>query len=169
MKNVVMMSKYNTWVNAHIFNLCSSISDSEYRLDRGVFFGSIHNTLNHILLVDRLWVTRLMGGEDKSIHSLDQILYEDFEELQNAQIEGDQLLEKFADNLDDSGLAERINYQRMDGRHASQTVQEILSTLFNHQTHHRGQIHAMLTQAGFKNSDLPDIDIVDYLGSEAIN
>ena len=165
MKNVLIMSNYNTWVNEHIFELCSTLSDDDYRMDRKSFFGSIHNTLNHILLVDILWLARLNGYEDESFHSLDQILYHEFDELRKVRVEEDRKLGKFVENLDNEDLEMPVKYRRMSGQQGEETVHEVLLTLFNHQTHHRGQIHTMLTQIGIKNSDMPDLDVVDYLAT----
>lgn len=167
MNTAPLLAKYNTWANQQIFNMCSTLNDDEYRLDRGAFFGSIHQTLNHILLVDRLWIGRMVGDEDGSIRSLDQELYEDMTELQQAQAKSDKRLKEYVEDLDEEQLNKPFDYCRLaDGEPSSTSIQEALSTLFNHQTHHRGQIHAMLTQAGIANSDMPDMDIVDYLKIE---
>ena len=162
-QSVLAMANYNRWVNEHIYDLCSDLTAEDYRLDRKVFFGSIHNTLNHILLVDVLWLARLQGLEANSIHSLDQILYDDFDELRSEHADHDRTVIEFTDALDDDALGKKVKYCRMDGRPGESTTHEVLWTMFNHQTHHRGQVHAMLSQSGIKNSDLPDLDVVDFL------
>ena len=163
MRNILMMANYNTWANQQIFRICSKLTDSEYRKDRGVFFGSIHNTLNHLLLVDILWLSRYTGRAVDYISSLDQILYDDFESLHNARVEWDRVFVEYVEGLDPADLEKTLTYSRMSGVKSEGSRQELLFTLLNHQTHHRGQVHAMLTQAGISNSDMPAIDLIDYL------
>ena len=164
-QSVLAMANYNRWVNDQVYDLCSDLTAEDYRLDREVFFGSIHNTLSHILLVDLLWLARLQGLKADSIHSLDQIMYDDFDELRSEHAEHDHKIIEFTSALDDDALRRKVKYFRMDGRPGELTTHEVLWTMFNHQTHHRGQVHAMLSQSGIKNSDLPDLDVVDFLRS----
>ena len=124
--------------------------------------------MNHILLVDILWLQRLSGNTAVLFHSLDQILFHDFDELRQEHSDHDDSLVAHVELLNDDSLSETIDYRSMMGpcRQRQDTVQEILSTMFTHQTHHRGQIHAMFSQSGIKNSDMPDLDLVDYLDFE---
>ena len=168
MRYLSTMANYNTWANSRIFELCASLNDYEYRLDRKSFFGSIHGTLNHILLVDILWMTRLKREELRSIESLSQILYEDFDELRIERVRQDQKLTEFFLNIDSSELSRTLKFSRMDGSHCEGVMEDLIVTLFNHQTHHRGQIHAMLTQSGIPNSDMPDLDVIDYLADSSL-
>ena len=165
MKNLLVMANYNTWVNAQIFEVCRKICDEQYRKDLGTFFGSIHNTLNHILLVDLLYMGRLKGDSIDHIHSLKQVLYDDLESLVNARVEVDRELTEYVQGLSQNDLKRTVRYTRMSGEVCEENVEDILLTLFNHQTHHRGQVHAMLTQSGIEKSEMPDIDLVDYLAS----
>ncbi len=165
MQSFSVMANYNTWVNARIFNLCADLDDHAYRQDTGAFFGSIHNTLNHILLVDILWLARLKGEKVHYIQSLGQILYDDLSALADARVKIDRELTEYVQELSEEDLKDSVAYTRMSGQTGEDTVWEVLITLFNHQTHHRGQIHAMLTQSGIPNSSMPDIDVVDYLAS----
>ena len=168
-QSVAAMANYNRWVNDHIYDLCADLTAEDYRLDRKVFFGSIHRTLNHILLVDVLWLARLQGGDASSIHSLDQILHDDFDELRSEHTDHDYKVIKFIGTLNDDVLNKKIKYCRMNGRPGEETMHEIFWTMFNHQTHHRGQVHAMLSQCGIKNSDLPDLDVVDFLAEQRLS
>ncbi len=165
MRYLSTMANYNTWANSRIFELCANLNDYEYRLDRNSFFGSIHHTLNHILLVDILWMARLKGEEPYGIDSLNQTLYDDFNQLRAERIRQDQKLTEFIVGIDSSELSRTLKFRRMDGRDCEGTVEDFIATLFNHQTHHRGQIHTMLTQSGISNSDMPDLDVVDYLAT----
>ncbi len=165
-KSVVAMANYNRWVNDRVYDLCADLTTEDYLQDRKIFFGSIHNTLNHILLVDMLWLARLQGDEASSIHSLDQILYHDFDELRSEHADHDNKVIEFTGALKADVLNKKIKYCRMNGRPGEETAHDILWTMFNHQTHHRGQVHAMLSQSGIKNSDLPDLDVVDFLAAQ---
>lgn len=165
MKHLLMLANYNTWVNAQIFKLCGNLSEADYRMDRGVFFGSIHRTLNHLLLVDMLWLARLQSKKIESIHALDQILYDDLDTLSVARQDIDRKLIEYVECLEDRDLENSVRYTRMAGQRGAAKIQELLLTLFNHQTHHRGQVHAMLSQSGVSNHAMPGIDIVDYLAS----
>lgn len=165
MKNLLVMANYNTWVNTQIFEVCRKVSDELYRKDLGTFFGSIHNTLNHILLVDLLYLGRLKGESNDHIHSLKQVLYDDLNSLTNARVEGDGVLTEYVQGLSQDDLNKSVRYTRMSGKVCEENVEDILLTLFNHQTHHRGQVHAMLTQSGIEKGEMPDIDLVDYLAS----
>lgn len=165
MKNLLTMANYNTWANTQIFEVCRKISDDQYRKDLGAFFGSIHNTLNHVLLVDLLYLGRLKGETNDHIHSLKQILYNDLDSLAKARVEVDRNLTDYVQGLNQNDLNRTVKYSRMSGEVCEENVEDILLTLFNHQTHHRGQVHAMLTQSGIENSEMPNIDLVDYLAS----
>ncbi len=168
MQHFLTMANYNMWANRQYFSLCSKLSEEDYKLDRKVFFRSIHNTLNHILLVDILWMARLKGSEP-DIHSLDQILHDDFESLQAARTLEDQHLLSYLNQLENSSLKNLIVYRRFTGNIAEETVEDILLTLFTHQVHHRGQVHAMLTQSSYSNSEMPDLDLVNYLDEASLS
>lgn len=165
MRYLSTMANYNTWANTRIFELCANLNDYEYRLDRKSFFGSIHCTLNHILLVDILWLARLQSQKPHSIESLNQILYENFDELRAERVRQDQKLTNYFLSVDSSELSRTLRFRRMDGSNCEGVVEDFIATLFNHQTHHRGQIHVMLTQSGISKSDMPDLDVVDYLAT----
>ncbi len=158
--NFSLMARFNGWVNDRLYRVVATLPEAEYREDRGAFFGSIHNTLNHLLVVDRVWSSRIAGREH-GIRSLDQILHADFEPLRQARKEEDARLIDLVDGLSDSALQEPVRYRRILGSGEQSTRRDhILLTLFNHQTHHRGQVHALLTQAGH---EIPPLDVIYYL------
>ena len=160
MEHLPLMARFNAWVNSHFYDQVSRLSDEDSRLDRGAFFGSIHNTLNHLLVVDKLWAGRITGS-DSGIQSLDEILFDDFPALRIARVAEDESLIDLVDNLAEQELKRVFAYQSLStGSENKARVDQVLITLFNHQTHHRGQVHAMLTQAGVFP---PDLDVVDYL------
>ena len=98
MHHFPLMARFNEWANARLYGAVERLSDENYRLDRGLFFGSIHRTLNHLMVVDRLW-TRRIDGEPHGIVSLDMQLYEDFAELSDARVQEDRRLIRQVDGL----------------------------------------------------------------------
>ncbi len=160
MNNIALMARFNTWANDRLYGCVAGLSEGAYRKDRKAYFGSIHNTLNHLLVVDRLWTCRL-EGTDHGIESLDQILHDDFDSLHAARKTEDQGLVDLVDGLSEAALQSPVTYRRMIGEGTHTTRRDhILITLYNHQTHHRGQVHAMLTQQGV---DPPPLDVIYLL------
>lgn len=139
------LAAYNRAANALLYEACAALSDDQRRQARPAFFGSIHGTLNHILLGDRIWMGRFEGQEMPSTN-LDRILYEDFGELSAARVAEDARIVRFCDSLSGAFLAGSIRYVNNEGRDYDDPVDLVLPHLFNHQTHHRGQVHDMLSQ-----------------------
>lgn len=164
MSELQILARYNRWANVRLYDCVASLPDEEYRRERGAFFGSIHATLNHLLLVDRLWTSRIIG-EYHGLKGLDQILHDSFDALANARAAMDEHILRMVDRMSvglDGGMNKEILYRTMSGgeKHAS-PARHIFLTLFNHQTHHRGQIHCMLTQAGVQEP--PPLDVIHFL------
>jgi uncharacterized damage-inducible protein DinB len=158
--NIALMARFNAWVNKRLYDCVAGLSDADYRKDRRAYFGSIHNTLNHLLVVDRSWTSRIKGVAH-GLKSLNQILYDDFDSLRAAREAEDAALIELVDRLSDEELRSPVTYSRMAGDGSFTTrCDHILITLFNHQTHHRGQIHAMLTQ---QDIDPPPLDVIYFL------
>ena len=159
-----IMARYNRWANAKLYDLAATLSDDVYRKDFGAFFGSIHATLNHILVGDRLWTSRV-NGEYHGLKGLDQILYEDLAELRRARQAMDDAIVRMVDRMAvglDGGLDKEVLYRTVkDGEKHSSPARHIFLTLFNHQTHHRGQIHAMLSQSGIEEP--PALDVIFFI------
>ena len=122
-------------------------------LTRPAFFKSIHGTLNHILVGDRIWMTRFEGSTIPST-GLNAILHEDFDVLRVARVEQDERIEAFAAGLTDKFLTQSIQYINNQGRHLDDPADLLVAHLFNHQTHHRGQIHDLLTQTAVEPPSL---------------
>jgi uncharacterized damage-inducible protein DinB len=154
-----LLARFNRWVNRRYYALLAALADAERKRDRRAFFGSIHNTLNHLLVVDQLWLDRLQGRSNE-IRALNQVLYEDFDALRAARERMDERIIRYVEGLDAAALARSLRYEFISGAAAETPLHLLLVTLFNHQTHHRGQIHALMTQAGLKP---PDSDVIDYL------
>jgi uncharacterized damage-inducible protein DinB len=144
-KHFRMLATYNTLANERLYETCATLTDTELRKKRPAFFKSIHGTLNHIMVGDRIWLARFAGEEVPSI-GLDAILYDSFEQLHAARIFEDARIEDFVTTIDAEFLESTIEYTNNEGRVFVDPVPLLLSHFFNHQTHHRGQIHDMLTQ-----------------------
>ena len=138
------LAEYNAWANRRIYEACAQLSDAERKAVRPCFFGSIHRTLNHILVGDRLWLSRLTGG-DSGFISLDQELYSDFGELRAARVTEDERLIGVVGSYDEAELAGVLSYRSTEGEERRLPLIQILGHVFNHQTHHRGQVHALLS------------------------
>ena len=157
--NFQLLANFNAWANAKIFFACKILDDKEYKKDRKAFFSSIHGTLNHLLLVDRAYISRI-EGKVHGLKSLDQILYENLFQLEEARIKEDKHLINLVNNLSEESIHKEITYNGFETGKTTHTINMILITMFNHQTHHRGQIHNMLSQSGIKP---PQIDIPDFI------
>ena len=140
-----MLARYNTLANSRLYEVCARLSDAERKRVRPAFFKSIHGTLNHIMVGDRIWLTRFEMREIPST-GLDAILYEDFDELRAARTSEDERIESFASGLNEEFLAGSIQYRNNQGKIYTDPVDLLVAHFFNHQTHHRGQIHDILSQ-----------------------
>jgi uncharacterized damage-inducible protein DinB len=140
-----MFGHYNAWANKRLYDAVAKLSTEQYRADRGVFFKSVHGTLNHLLATDRIWMQRFTGQGDAP-NRLDAILFETFGELRAAREVEDQRIVDFVDGLDDARIAGTIKYRRVSSpEEFEQQLAPALAHWFNHQTHHRGHVHALLT------------------------
>jgi uncharacterized damage-inducible protein DinB len=148
------MARYNRWMNDKLYALAARLTDAERKQDRGAFFGSMHRTLNHLLLADRVWMARFTGttleeGElgPGGIRSLDQELYEDFGELRRERTTTDDAIDAWVATLTDDKLGANLRYLRL-GVVNEFPLWHAVAHFFNHQTHHRGQVTTLLMQAG---------------------
>lgn len=151
------MANYNRWMNQHIYNVCSRLSDQELREDRKAFFGSIHGTLNHILLGDKIWLGRFLGSP-YAVSKLDEELHNCFRDLKTDREITDQIIIDWANGLTDDVLDSTLEYRSVvNPQPRSYEMWLAVNHFFNHQTHHRGQITTLLTQAGL------DIGLTDLI------
>jgi len=140
-----MFGRYNEWANLQVYAATARLTSAQYRADCGAFFKSVHGTLNHLLATDRIWMRRFTGEGDAP-DRLDAILFETFDELRAAREAEDRRIVAFVDRLDDVRLANTIRYRRVSSpEQHEQQLAPALAHWFNHQTHHRGQVHALLT------------------------
>ncbi|MBI1244890.1 MAG: DUF664 domain-containing protein [Alphaproteobacteria bacterium] len=140
-----VMARYNQWANERLYAACAKLHEPDLFLQRPSFFGSIHATLNHILVADRIWMGRLTGHPAK-IARLDEILYGDFPGLRVARTAEDAQIVAFCDALDEPNVNTTLRYKNMAGEAKAIPVRWVLTHFFNHQTHHRGQVHCLLSQ-----------------------
>jgi uncharacterized damage-inducible protein DinB len=154
-----MFAAYNRWANALIFEHAARLSDEDYRADCGVFFKSVHGTLNHLLVADRIWMQRITGANASPMR-LDAILYDAFQDLREARVAEDRLIIAFVEGLDEAALSRWFRYRAISA--AVEFEQELASALahwFNHQTHHRGQLHGLLTRL---SGEAPVLDFLAF-------
>ena len=155
----VEFAGYNAWANRRLYDAASGLSEAEYRADKGAFFKSMHGTLNHLLATDRIWMQRFTGEGDAP-QRLDAILHDRFDALRAARESEDRRIVAYIDGLDEARLAGVIRYRRVST--PEEFVQPLMPALdhwFNHQTHHRGQAHAILTALG---KTAPELDLLYF-------
>lgn len=157
--HVRLMARYNRWQNENLYGVADGLSDAERRRDRGAFFRSIHETFSHLLWADRMWMSRLTGAPRIAGGIKESVsLYPDWEALKEDRQRTDAAIIDWANRVDDAWFGgDLVWFSAAAGRELSQPRWAAIVHFFNHQTHHRGQIHAMLTQAGGKpgDTDLP--------------
>jgi len=147
-EQVRLLAQYNTWMNGKLYAACAGLSDDERKRDRGAFFHSIHGTLNHVLLADSVWMGRFDGMPFK-FTSLDQELYASFDELETQRVAMDKRIEQWARGLTDTALSAKLTFtSAVTKRTHAPTLWRVVFHFFNHQTHHRGQLTTLLSQAG---------------------
>jgi uncharacterized damage-inducible protein DinB len=146
---VRMMAGYNAEMNRRLYEAAGGLDDLERRRDRGAFFGSIHATLNHLLWADRAWMARFADGEWPGSLQDGLGLHDAFPALEAARIAADAGLLAWAEELDPIWLhGDTTWFSSTVGQEVTHPRGLLVTHLFNHQTHHRGQVHAMLTAAG---------------------
>ncbi len=140
-------ARYNTLANQRLYAAAADIADSERKRDVGAFFTSLHGTLNHLLIGDRIWMARLAGGQAPST-GLDAIVHDSFDALRADRVAMDARIEAFFAALPEGFFERPLRYVNNEGRVFEDPPSLILPHFFNHQTHHRGQAHAILSQLG---------------------
>ena len=152
-----MMAGYNAWCNERVYDVAALLPDADYRADRGAFFKSVHGTLNHLLAADRIWMKRFTG-EGEAPNRLDAILFESLPELRAARQEEDERIVAYIGSRSEADLAGTIRYRTIvNPTEIEQPLTPALMHFFNHQTHHRGQVHCLLTGLGL---DAPSLDLI---------
>jgi uncharacterized damage-inducible protein DinB len=163
-----LMAAYNSEMNRRLYAAAADLTDEARRQERGAWFGSIHGTLCHLLWGDRQWMSRFAGW-DKPPPGIPNSpkLIEDFAELRAARMTDDARIEAWAATLTPDWLAGRLTWFSGGSQKEMTERRWVLVThLFNHQTHHRGQAHGLITQAGVRPAatDLPWVVDIEALG-----
>jgi uncharacterized damage-inducible protein DinB len=154
-----MLAGYNAWANERLYDAASMLPDKEYRADRGAFFGSLHGTLNHILIGDRIWMRRFTGSGEAP-DRLDAILYNDLEKLREARRAEDLRISRYCNGINTQTLEGDFSYRTITKPSTvTQKLAPALDHFFNHQTHHRGQAHCLLTAIGGREA-APSLDLI---------
>lgn len=162
-QHFMMFAAYNGWANQRIYDAAANLTEEEFRRDTGAFFKSVMGTLNHLVATDRIWMKRFTGEGDAP-SQLDAILHEDFGKLRAVREAEDARILAWIDSLSDKELAGRFSYMTVtDMRTISQRLAPALAHFFNHQTHHRGQVHMGLTVLGQPSVQL---DLVAFQRTE---
>lgn len=151
------MAEYNQWMNRKIYAVCVQLPDEMRKKDMGAFFKSIHGTLNHLLSGDRAWMGRFTQ-QPNFPKRIGAELYSDFEDLHRTRIEMDQTIVDWAATLSPEWLNQPFEYtSSVDKKTRIFPAWLLVTHMFNHQTHHRGQLTTLLTQLGYDPgiTDLP--------------
>lgn len=152
-------ARYNRWANGRVCEAASDLSRDDYNRDCGAFFGSVHRTLNHMLVTDSIWMRRFGCDVQDFGNTLDAIPFDDFARLRVARSALDERIVSFVDGLGDDLVDASLTYRNMSGREFTDPLSLVLGHFFNHQTHHRGQIHAVLTRLA---GEAPPLDLIYY-------
>ena len=150
LQQIVALAAYHRQMNQQFYAACTKLDESELKKDRGVFFKSIFGTLNHQLLTDRLWLSGFTE-QPVAFGALDEELYANFDELWAERKVTDADIQSWVDTLTEDRLLAPFSEQ------LTYPLWFTITHFFNHQTHHRGQISAMLSQCGidYGTTDLP--------------
>jgi uncharacterized damage-inducible protein DinB len=143
-----LMARYNQWMNRKLYAVCAGIADEKRRQDLGAFFKSIHGTLNHLLYGDRSWMGRFVGQPFK-VTVIGQDLYADFADLRRERELTDETIVAWSQTLDPQWLNSDFEYtSNVDGKTRVLPTWVLVMHMFNHQTHHRGQVTTLMKQLG---------------------
>ncbi len=149
---VQQMARYNRWQNENLTGVADCLSDEERRLERGAFFGSIQKTFSHLLWADRMWMSRFTElPKPETGLSGSAMLYPGWDDFKRERAVFDGKIIAWARGLGDDRLKTNLTwFSNSVKAEISKPLWLVVTHFFNHQTHHRGQLHAMLTQAGGK-------------------
>lgn len=163
-ENYRFLARYNQWFNGQLMDACERLSDAQRKQDRGAFFGSIHHTLNHLLVGDQVWLKRFrqcgldQGWQAPSLAdavldlpggaSLDSVLFDDWRDLRAKRVQLDAAIVQWVADLPHGFALSTMRYANSKGVQRAHPAWQAMTHFFNHQTHHRGQVTVLLMQAG---------------------
>lgn len=166
-----LFAEYNRLMNSRIYDAACALPVTDLRADRGAFFKSVLGTLNHILVGDIIWLKRFSNHpSSKNVlsqlakmdppNALNEILFNDLSVLRDERLALDDVIVQWTGSLSDEDLQGFVVYESMDGRGFQKPFSSLISHLFLHQVHHRGQITTLLSQSGV---DFGDTDLVELI------
>lgn len=167
-----LFAEYNRLMNARLYDAASKLSDSDLRRDRGAFFKSVLGTLNHILVGDIIWLKRFSKHPSSEAalnpiatierpNALDSVLFSDLMPLREQRMIIDDVVVDWIESLAEHDLQTSITYESMAGVRFRKPFASLISHLFFHQVHHRGQVTTLLSQCGV---DFGETDLVEIIG-----
>ena len=160
---ILTFAHYNAWANRRLYDACAALPEAEYMKPRQAIFGSIHGTLNHLLVGDRIWLARIEHRPPPKL-ALDQILYGDLVALRVARQAEDEHLINLVAGIAERSLDHPLAYANLAGERHQTPLRLVLAHLYNHQTHHRGQVHGMLSMTSVPP---PPLDLIYFLREAA--
>jgi uncharacterized damage-inducible protein DinB len=144
-----VMAVYNAEMNERLYEVAASMPDGDRRADLGAFFDSIFATFNHLLWADQVWMSRFTSRARPGV-GIRERMYDDFDALRRARQAMDEEIRTWADGVSRDWLAATVSWRSgQDGTTRSRPAWLLAVHLFNHQTHHRGQITAMMSRLGY--------------------
>lgn len=152
-----MMASYNEWMNEKLYSVCADIPDEDRKKDLGAFFKSIHGTLNHLMYGDKVWMGRFIEQPLKGVNMADEF-YSSFNELRQERQKMDKDIISWTQQLEQSWLDKLFTFTSgVDGKTRSITTWVLVTHMFNHQTHHRGQLTTLIKQLAYEPgiTDIP--------------
>jgi uncharacterized damage-inducible protein DinB len=155
--NFELMARYNRWMNEKLYQVCAAIPDEERKKDLGAFFKSVHITLNHLLYGDKAWMDRFIG-RPFAVTVIGEDLHQNFEKLRADRRAMDQQILDWSHTLSPQWLDAPFEYtSNVDGKTRVLPAWVLVMHMFNHQTHHRGQVTTLIKQLGYDPgiTDLP--------------
>ena len=167
--NYRFLARYNRWFNGRLYDACEKLDDVERKRDRGAFFGSIHHTLTHLVLADKMWLQRfarqgvafeafppeLLTLPEGSDYISD--LHPHWHDLKRTREALDAAIEAWVAEMPDDFLTRTMRYSNTKGVQRAHPMWQAMTHFFNHQTHHRGQVTTLLMQAGV------DVGVTDLI------
>ncbi|MGE0332164.1 MAG: DinB family protein [Ramlibacter sp.] len=167
--NYRFLARYNTWFNERLYGVCDALGDAQRRQDHGAFFGSIHGTLNHLVWGDTMWLQRFnaqgdgfaaLGGGVLSLPAgatYGTVLEPDWAALKARRERLDAAIEAWVAQMPQDFPLRTMRYANTRGVWREHPAWQAMTHFFNHQTHHRGQVTTLLSQAGV------DVGVTDLI------
>ncbi len=158
--NYRFLARYNRWMNQRLYTACEALTDIERKTDRGAFFKSIHHTLTHLVLADKMWLARFAVQDAGFTALLPELLtmpegadylsdaYPDWAHLKQTRDALDVAIEQWVADMPPAFLISTMRYANTKGVQRAHPAWQAMLHFFNHQTHHRAQAMTLLTQAG---------------------